>query len=102
MAAALAIGSFQPLIAAPNGSIDKQLERDFMRNTHNVRTVVPKERSPQEMRFQSNYSDAMAARLGLVDGKARLFRYNLDGSAQNSRTFEGAFGGNGVKFRLNW
>ena len=101
LVAGIVLISTQPLNAAPANPAEKRREADFWWNSY-MPTPVVKERSPEERRYKANYSDVLGARLGVVDGKARLFRVDLDGSTKAGRAIEGNLDGNGVKVRFKW
>jgi len=89
-----------PATAAPYSLLDKP-RVDFWRNSY-VPHQEPKQLNSREIRYTSPYSDVLASRLGLVDGKAAIFRYDLNKNGNGSSTIEGDLEGNGVKLRLRW
>ena len=46
--------------------------------------------------------DRIAAKLGLVEGSAELFRYRVEDAPSNKTVLDGAIDGGGIRFRLSW
>ena len=98
--AAMMTGLALPAAAGPGNPAEKRRERDFWWNSY-MPTPARRDRT-EDQQYRPTYSDALASRLGVVDGKARIFRYELDSSHNAGRTIEGALDGNGVKVRFKW
>jgi hypothetical protein len=46
--------------------------------------------------------ELISRELGLVDGKAELFRYQVEGAPSNKTVLDGAIGGGGIRLKLTW
>jgi hypothetical protein len=100
--ASLTLAGITPVAAGePYSLAEKPRERDFWRNSYmlsNTPTMTAAQSKPTPV----YYSDILAARMGVVDGQARLFRVDLDTARKDGRAIEGALGGKGVQLRLRW
>lgn len=87
-----------PVIAG--GPTDKPV--DFWRASYMPKRL-PRERSADEIRFtEPSYGQALADRLGVVNGTAEVFHYQLDKGNNGKTAIDGGVGGNGVKLRMRW
>lgn len=46
--------------------------------------------------------EIISRRLGLVDGSAELFRYQVQGAPSDKTVLDGAIDGGGIKLKLSW
>ena len=46
--------------------------------------------------------EVISRRLGLVDGSAQLFRYQVNGAPSDKTVLAGAIDGGGIKLKLSW
>lgn len=90
-----------PAFAAPYTPVDKP-RVDFWRS-NNMPQKPPKEPTAADQRFgQAAYNKELATRLGVVDGTAEIFRYDLDKNSAAKASVDGGFGGHGVRLRMRW
>jgi len=47
-------------------------------------------------------ADLVAARLGIAQGSAELFRYRLENAPSNATVLRGQIDGAGIRLRLTW
>ncbi|HXC57102.1 MAG TPA: hypothetical protein VNU97_17510 [Rhizomicrobium sp.] len=47
-------------------------------------------------------AELIAARLGLAEGSAELFRYHLENAPSNATVLDGVIDGGGVQLKLTW
>jgi hypothetical protein len=46
--------------------------------------------------------EVISRRLGIVDGSAELFRYQVEGAPSDKTVLDGAIAGGGIKLKLSW
>ena len=46
--------------------------------------------------------EVISRRLGLVDGSAQLFRYQVQGAPSDKTVLDGAIDGGGIRLKLSW
>lgn len=57
---------------------------------------------PDSRLVERPMGELIAARLGLVNGSAELFRYRVEGAPSNKTMLDGVIDGGGVKLKLSW
>jgi len=57
---------------------------------------------PEARPTEKTAGDGLRARLGVVDGSAELFRYEVEGDPSNHAVLDGAVSGRGVQLKLSW
>jgi hypothetical protein len=57
---------------------------------------------PAPVLVQTPIASLIAAKLGLVEGSAELFRYQVEDAPSNKTVLDGAIDGGGIRFRLRW
>lgn len=90
-----------PVAAAPYTLTDAP-RVDFWRANYMPQRPA-KEPSAEDLRFAPpKGSQALASRLGVVDGTAELFRYEVDKNPAAKASIDGGLGGHGVRLRMRW
>ncbi|MBS0470298.1 MAG: hypothetical protein JSR60_04435 [Proteobacteria bacterium] len=51
---------------------------------------------------QQPIGDVIAARLGLVEGSAELFRFRVENAPSSKTVLDGVIDGGGIKLKLTW
>jgi hypothetical protein len=57
---------------------------------------------PTPTLVQTPIASLLAAKLGIAEGSAELFRYRVEDAPSNKTVLDGAIDGGGIRFRLSW
>ena len=57
---------------------------------------------PETQLHEQPIGELLAARLGLAEGSAELFRYNLENAPSTRTQLDGVIDGGGIRLKLTW
>ncbi len=57
---------------------------------------------PETQLHEQPIGEIIAARLGLAEGSAELFRYNLENAPSTRTQLDGVIDGGGIRLKLTW
>jgi hypothetical protein len=92
--------------AAPAGAArlilpeDKPAYSDAYASPQIAQPWISQQPNPQLV--ERPVGEVIAARLGLVNGSAELFRYHLENAPSQKTMLDGVLDGGGIKLKLTW
>jgi hypothetical protein len=59
-------------------------------------------RLPETQLVERPVADLIAAKLGVAEGSAQLFRFRIENAPSNATVLKGQIDGAGIRLKLNW